>query len=95
MKGIKHLKKKNPRRRPASMADVKKAHDKAAVETAERIMAIVFMTLKDKHGFDEEQVSTFYSETRKLLREVNEGRVSVRDMLDTLKDEYQLTFEFR
>lgn len=95
MKGVHHLKKKNPRRRPASMADVKKAHDKAIVDTAELMMAVVFMTLKDKNGWGEEEITAFYDNTRKLLQEVNEGRVSVKDMLATLKDEYQLTFEFR
>ena len=77
-------KKVNPRRRPATQADVNKASDRA-VHLA---IAIFLMVLKDDFDFNMEQIRHAWDRMDKLSEEVAERRIKVKDLTDTLYEEY-------
>ena len=83
-------KKVNPRRRPASEADVKKARDNAANEAIHLSIAIFLTVLKDKFDFDNESIKRAWYEMDKLSEEVAENRINIHDMVTVLRDEYDI-----
>lgn len=88
----KKKKKKTPlNRRPATMADVKRAKNEAMSEATDYAMCIMFTVLLDKfNGAD--YIKDVWHETEKLSSAVIEGRVSVADMRCVLKEEYGIQF---
>ena len=83
-------KKVNPRRRPASEADVKRARDNAANEAIHLSIAIFLTVLKDKFDFDNESIKRAWCEMDKLSEEVAEKRINIHDMVTVLRDEYDI-----
>lgn len=80
-------KKINPRRRPLSEADVVKIQDNA-VHLA---FAIFLSVLKDKFNFSNDDVIRAWKEADKLSEEVlKDGLVKLKDLVDTLRDEYKI-----
>ena len=77
------MKKVNPRRKPATLADVLKA-ERIAIATAEAIFLTVMM---DKFGM-EDRVSDIWREVNKLSGEIKDGRVSLQDLFEVLETEY-------
>ena len=59
-------KKVNPRRRPASQADVEKAKREAMVEAMKRVLYLILFLLIDKHGAPLEDIQQLAREA--LLR---------------------------
>lgn len=55
-------KKVNPRRRPASQADVERAKRTAVSQAINQTQAIVFLALLDKEGWDREQLLKLWHE---------------------------------
>lgn len=51
--------KANPRRRPATMADVERAKQEAQAEAISYAMTIFFTVLCDKHGATDEELRQF------------------------------------
>jgi len=79
----------NPRRRPATEADVKRAKDDAVKEAVHLSSAIFLTVLVDKfNGSD--HIADIWSEVNKLSEEVIEHRVSVADLVHVLKTEYDI-----
>lgn len=79
--------KTNPRRRPASGEDVTRAWKKGVLDGCSNASAIFLTVLVDK--FDgEDKVADVWKEIVKLSEEVNERRVSVADLRQTLREEY-------
>lgn len=83
-------KKVNPRRRPASMADVERAKNEAVDEATSIAMAMFFTVLCDKHGATAAELQTLWAEITELSSSVAQGYVSVSDLLNTLKKEYEV-----
>lgn len=83
-------KKVNPRRRPATMADVERAKNAAIDEATAMAMAMFFTVLCDKHGATAQDLQTLWSEITELSSSVAQGYVSVSDLLNTLKQEYEV-----
>ena len=83
-------KKVNPRRRPASEADMKRARDKATNEAIHLSIAIFLTVLKDKFDFDNESIQRAWREMDKLSEEVAEHRINLNDMVAVLRDEYDI-----
>ena len=79
-------KKVNPRRIPASQADIVKAQEKAC----HLAMAIFLTVMKDKFGFDNDDIVRAWDEWDKLSEEIKEGRVSLKDLTDVLNEEYDI-----
>ena len=80
------VKKVNPRRRPVSQADI----DKAKSEAVHLAMAIFLTVMKDDFDFDQDQIKHAWDRIDKLSQEVAEHRVSVKDLLTVLDEEYDI-----
>ena len=78
----------NPRRIPATEADIKRAKKIASDQAVHLALAVFLTVLKDKFNFDNDQVVCAYKELDKLTEEVAERRVSKNDLLNVLKEEY-------
>ena len=86
-------KKVNPCRRPATMANVKRAKTEAQNTAARYAIAIVFTALLDKHGFTAKDLQSVWSDVEKLSMEIAEGRLNINDLLYVLKTEYSVELE--
>lgn len=83
------MKKVNPRKRPASEADVKRAWEQGVNDGVTNAMAIVLTVLVDKFN-GAEYIRDVWREVQKLSEEVGERRVSVTDLRRVLLDEYEI-----
>ena len=80
-------KKINPRRKPATMADVKRAKAEVAGSSVTLVMAVGFTVLHDKEGYGERRLRRVLREVYSLIEGISGGHVSVNDLLKTLKEE--------
>ena len=79
--------KTNPRRRPATQADVARARDEGVLAGVTNACAIFMTVLVDK--FDGgPYIPDVWREINKLSEEVKEGRVSVADLRCVLREDY-------
>lgn len=69
----------NPRRKPATQADVERAKREAKTEATEAAIAIFFTVMLDKHQYTAEMLQSLWSEVNKLSEEITEGRVKISD----------------
>ena len=85
-------KKINPRRKPASQADVKRAKNKALESGILATKVLVFHALLDL-GYIKtpDEVKAAWDKANYLADSVNKGYCSLQDMYNTLKDEYGVT----
>lgn len=81
-------KKVNPRRRPASQADVERAKRTAVSLAISQTQAIVFLALLDKEGWDREQLLKLWHEVRAVSDSIAQGYINLPDIIDTLRREY-------
>lgn len=80
-------KKVNPRRRPATMADVDRAKAEATAASVGFMSAVVFTVLHDKEGYEAPELRRVIREISNLSESLSEGYVSVNDLLSTLLKE--------
>ena len=85
--GKQKKKKVNPRRRPATMADVNKAKNVARREAVEFAWAILFMVLRDKMGFSPEDLDQLWKYVDDYSMQIERGAVTVPDLKTVLKEE--------
>ena len=83
-------KKVNPRRRPATEADVERAKKDALEEAVVYAMAIFFTVLCDKEQADKEIMQRVWNEVNELSDSVTKGYVSISDLRRTLNEEYDI-----
>ena len=83
----------NPRRRPATLADVEKARKQAQSEAVKYAWAIMFSVLRDKEGWGVVRLKRLWDEVEDLSDSIGKGYVSVRDLLDTLEEEIGAVLE--
>ena len=81
------MKKKNPHRIPATRADVDRARRMAKEEAADAAIAIMMTALMDKMGWTTEQVLELWGHVREVRESIREGRITVPDLKDVLKQE--------
>lgn len=80
----------NPKRRPRSEADVRRAWDDG-VKRGSDFASVIFMSvLLDKFGFDHDGIIAVYKAVMKLSEEIAERRVSIADLQRVLLEEYQI-----
>lgn len=72
--------KTNPRRRPATMADVERAKQEAQAEAISYAMTIFFSVLCDKHGATDAELRQFWDEVNYLSESIVQGYVSLADL---------------
>ena len=86
-------KKINPRRRPATQADVKKAKEEAICKAIVLAKALTFTALLDAGYIRPEDVKPGWEKTQYLADSVKKGYCSIQDMYDTLIAEYGVDLE--
>ena len=79
--------KKNPRRRPATQADVDKAKDKATMEAVRNCWIIMFSVLRDKRGFHGEDLKEIWDGVESLSDSVTKKYCSIADLQRALREE--------
>lgn len=82
-------KKVNPRRKPLTHADVKRAKQDAEGRALELAMAVFLTVLVDKFN-GAEYIQDVWKEVNKLSEEIAEGRVSLGDLKHVLSSEYNI-----
>ena len=84
----------NPRRRPATQADVNRAEQRATNDALETSASIFLTILCDKEGADAETIQRVWQEMQELSQSIIDGYVSVSDLKDTLSNEYGVDINF-
>lgn len=80
-------KKVNPRRAPATKADVLKAKREAEDRALETAWSIFFSVLRDKEGYDLDGLKRVWKEVEDLSDSIAKGYCSISDLRDVLKQE--------
>lgn len=83
-------KKVNPRRRPATQADVNRARDQAVEDAVHLCMAVFFTVLLDKEQADKEILHRVWDEVNDLSDSINQGYVTEADLKRVLREEYDI-----
>ena len=82
--------KTNPRRRPATQADVERARDEAVRETVRFCMVVFFTVLLDKFAASKEDLQRVWYEVNDLSDSVKKKYVSLKDLKTVLVEEYDI-----
>ena len=82
--------KTNPRRRPATQADVERARDEAVRETVRFCMVVFFTVLLDKFAASKEDLQRVWNEVNDLSDSVKKKYVSLKDLKTVLVEEYDI-----
>lgn len=77
----------NPRKQPATQADVERARAQGRQQGVLDCAVIMFTVLRDKEGFEVEDLQRFWSEIGDLSESIVNGYASVADMKNVLKEE--------
>ena len=81
-----HNKKKvNPRRQPATMADVKRAKEEAEEKSLKTAWSIFFTVLRDKEGFELDDLRRVWGEVEDLSDSIVKGYCTVSDLREILR----------
>lgn len=86
-------KKVNPRRRPATQADVNKAKRQAKEEAVTFAWAIMFNALRDSFGFGPSRLRKLWGKVNSISDSISEGYIDIQDLIDVLKDEAGIELE--
>ena len=81
----------NPRKRPATYADVIKADKNGFDRGIKGALTIMLYTLHDKFSADDEQLQKFANAFNYTLDGLNRGYIKQKDLECVLKDEYGTT----
>lgn len=84
------MKKTNPRRRPATQADVKRAKREAQNEALSLSIVIFLTVMKDKEGATNEDLYRIWKEIEDLSDSVVQGYVDLWDLRTVLREEYDI-----
>lgn len=87
--------KTNPRKKPCTEADVKRAKREATDEALRLALYIALYVMLDKFGFSEEQLARAAQHFNRTAQEISEGRIRWQDIMYVLKDEYNVELELR
>lgn len=83
-------KKVNPRRKPATQEDIKKAVAIAQDKALTTSIAIMLTVLCDKEGADAEVMQRIWKEVNDLSDSVAKGYVKIDDLVKVLEEEYEI-----
>lgn len=83
-------KKINPRKRPATQADIKRAKEQAQNDAVNLAMVIFLTVLVDKQGYDKEHIREVWNEVNSLSDSIAQGYVSFTDLRKVLDEEYDI-----
>lgn len=80
-------KKTNPRRRPATQADVNRAKAIVQIKAIEAAWSIMFTVLRDKEGYSTEDLQRVWRGVNELSDSIAKGYCKISDLKDVLKQE--------
>lgn len=80
-------KKVNPRRRPATVADVEKARKSARDEAVGYALAMFLTVMRDREGYGAQRLKRVWDGIQDLSDSVARGYVNLDDLVTALKDE--------
>jgi hypothetical protein len=80
-------KKVNPRKCPASIADVNKAKRQASDEAVICALAIFLTVMRDKEGYGIQRLRRLWAHIGDLSDSISSGRISIKDLKDTIEQE--------
>lgn len=81
----KKKKRVNPHRQPATKADVKRAKGEAEEAALKAAWSIFFTVLRDKEGYELDDLRRVWTAVEYLSDSINEGRCTVSDLREILK----------
>jgi hypothetical protein len=84
--GMAKKKKVNPRRKPATLADVNKAKKEAMDIAITSAWAILFTALRDKEGFGYIRLRRVWDEVNYLSDSIGKGYVNIDDLIEELRE---------
>lgn len=87
------MRKTNPRRRPATQADIKKAKNEAADNAMKRVLHMFLYVLVDKHGAPKEDIQELAKELNYMADSIRKGYVTWKDIEHVLLEEYELEID--
>ncbi len=91
---LKKTKKINPKKKPATQADVNKAFE-AGKDQGIKLAIIIFLTvLLDKFN-GAEYITDVWAACNKLCEEIEEGRVNCRELVDVMREEYDIELSIK
>lgn len=80
-------KRTNPRRVPATAADVNKAKKQATEYAIAQAWSIFFTVLRDKEGYEIEDLARVWREIEDLSDSVSKGYCTIADLRNVLRQE--------
>lgn len=83
-------KKVNPRRKPATEADVKAAYNLGRNTAIEFALAVSCLSVYDVFSPSPEQMQAFLDKHTANVGAIVSGEIKYADVIDTLKEEYNL-----
>lgn len=83
------MKKTNPKKKPATQADVDRAYAKGTKDGCNLAMAIFLTVIVDKFN-GKDWVPDIWEACSKLSQEIKEHRVNLFDLVDVLESEYNI-----
>ena len=83
-------KKPNPRKRPATMADINRAKTAATIEAMRRMLYLVLYILIDKHQAPREDIKQFAEEINYYADSVKNRYITWKDIEHVVKEEYEV-----
>ena len=86
-------KKVNPRKRPATQADVEKAKKIAQGKAVTWAWAIIFSALRDKEGFGKKRLRRVWDEVNDISESITKGYINITDLIHTLEAEAGIVLE--
>ena len=87
------MKKKNPRTKPATQADVIKAKKEAQAQAINYAWAIFFSVMRDKEGYGKKRLRRVWDAVNNLSDSVSKGYVNIKDLMTALEDEAGIILE--
>ena len=82
----------NPRRKPATQADVEKAKQQAQTHAINMVWAEFFTALRDKEGYGYTRLRRVWDEVNYISDSIDKGYVKLDDLVNELA-EYGITLE--
>jgi len=85
--------KTNPRNKPATQADVKRAKVKAENLAIDKCWTITLTVLRDDFGFGKKRMRRFWEDVEKLSDEINKHEITIKDLAETIEKENHIVLE--
>lgn len=82
----------NPRRKPATQADVEKAKRQAQTHAINMVWAVFFTALRDKERFGYKRLRRVWDEVNYISDSIGKGYIDIDDLVNELK-EHDITLE--